>query len=56
MITPFSIRIGTAASAASTQRKAPVTTEAARLPFRVLQSSRSPAQLSLYLRPGITSR
>lgn len=56
MITPVSVRIGAAASAAATQRKAPVAPEAARLPLRVLQSSRSPAQLSLYLRPGITSR
>ncbi len=55
MITPVSVRIGAAANAAST-RKAPATAEAARLPFRVLQSSRSPAQLSLYLRPGIASR
>ena len=56
MITILSTSNGATTSAASTQRKAPAAPEAARLPFRVLQSSRSPAQLSLYLRPGITSR
>jgi hypothetical protein len=56
MITSHSTRSGATASTALPQRKAPVATEAARLPFRVLQSSRSPAQLSLYLRPGLTSR
>lgn len=56
MITPVSVRIGAMAGAAATQRKTPVAPEAPRLPFRVLQTSRSPAQLSLYLRPGIKSR
>ena len=38
------------------QRKAPILQAAPRLPFRVLQTSRSPAQLSLFLRPGLSSR
>ncbi len=45
-----------AASPVLPQRKAPVLQVAQRLPFRVLQTSRAPAQLSLYLRPGIGSR
>lgn len=56
MITTISARSGAMASAALPPRKTPVAPEAPRLPFRVLQTSRSPAQLSLYLRPGITSR
>ncbi|MES2101942.1 MAG: hypothetical protein V4569_19115 [Pseudomonadota bacterium] len=45
-----------AASAVLPQRKAPILQAAPRLPFRVLQTSRSPAQLSLFLRPGLSSR
>jgi hypothetical protein len=45
-----------AASAVLPQRKAPILQVAPRLPFRVLQTSRSPAQLSLFLRPGLSSR
>ena len=44
------------ASPAVPQRKTPVALDAQRLPLRVLQTSRSPAQLSLILRPKITPR
>jgi len=33
-------------------RRAPAVTEAQRQPFRVLQTSHAPAQLSLFLRPA----
>ena len=45
-----------AASAAVPQRNAPAKPDTQRLPPRVLQTSRSPAQLSLFLRPKITPR
>jgi len=45
-----------AASAVLPQRKAPTLQVAPRLPFRVLQTSRAPAQLSLFLRPGLSLR
>jgi hypothetical protein len=45
-----------AASSVLPQRKAPILQVAPRLPFRVLQTSRAPAQLSLFLRPGLSSR
>lgn len=45
-----------AASAVLPQRKAAVLQVAPRLSFRVLQTSRAPAQLSLFLRPGLSSR
>lgn len=45
-----------AAGAVLPQRKAPILQVAPRLPFRVLQTSRAPAQLSLFLRPGLSSR
>ena len=44
------------ASAVLPQRKSPVPPAAERQPFRVLQSGHAPAQLSLFLRPGIMSR
>ncbi len=44
-----------AASAAVPQRNAPAT-PVQRLPLRVLQTTRSPAQLSLFLRPKSTPR
>ena len=53
---PVSSRPGAAGSKLLPQRKAPVLQTAPRLPFRVLQTSRSPAQLSLFLRPGLSSR
>ena len=37
------------------QRKAPALPSAERLPFRVLQTSHAPAQLSLFLRPGLSA-
>jgi hypothetical protein len=43
-----------ASSAAQPQRKAPVLPD--RLPVRVLQTSRAPAQLSLFLRPSSSLR
>jgi hypothetical protein len=43
------------ASAVLPQRKAPPPASE-RQPFRVLQTSHAPAQLSLFLRPGIMSR
>ena len=46
----------TAASAVLPQRKAPVLHVAPRLPLRILQTSRAPTQLSLFLRPGLGSR
>ncbi len=42
-----------AASPVLPQRKAPVLQQPQRQPFRVLQTSRAPAQLSLFLRPGL---
>ena len=44
------------ASAVLPQRKAPVPPASERQPFRVLQTSRAPAQLSLFLRPGSSIR
>ena len=53
-ITTTSSRPGAAASKVLPQRsKAPVLQQPQRQPFRVLQTSRSPAQLSLFLRPGL---
>ena len=50
-------RRSTAPSATLPQRKAAVLQAAPqRPPFRVLQTSRAPAQLSLYLRPGLAPR
>lgn len=46
-------REGGATSSVLPQRKAPVLQQPQRQPFRVLQTSRSPAQLSLFLRPGL---
>jgi hypothetical protein len=43
-----------ASSAAQPQRKAPVLPD--RLPVRVLQTGRAPAQLSLFLRPSSSIR
>ncbi len=57
--TNTSIAAGIPRASASTvlpQRKAPILQVAPRLPFRVLQTSRAPAQLSLFLRPGLSSR
>jgi len=51
-----SSRPGAAASKVLPQRKAPALPAAPRLPFRVLQTSNAPAQLSLFLRPGLASR
>lgn len=44
------------AGAVLPQREAPTLQPAARLPFRVLQTNRAPAQLSLFLRPSLGSR
>ena len=41
------------ARAVLSQRKAPAPQLPQRQPFRVLQTSRSPAQLSLFFRPGL---
>jgi len=46
-----STRQGAAAAAVLPQRKAPVL-QPQRQPFRVLQTGRAPAQLSLFLRPS----
>ncbi|MEP7102065.1 MAG: hypothetical protein ABI781_16270 [Burkholderiales bacterium] len=54
--TPVSTRPAAAGSKVLPQRKSPAPLLAPRLPFRVLQTSRSPAQLSLFLRPGLSSR
>ncbi len=47
-------RSATLKKVTSVTRRTPVspTTEAQRLPFRVLQTSHAPAQLSLFLRPA----
>ncbi len=47
-------RSATLKKVTSVARRTPVatTTEAQRLPFRVLQTSHAPAQLSLFLRPA----
>lgn len=44
------------ASTVLPQRKEPVLKVAPRLPLRVLQTSRAPAQLSLFLRPSVGAR
>jgi hypothetical protein len=44
------------ASAVLAQRKAPVLQVAPRQPFRVLQTGRAPAQLSLFLQADISLR
>jgi len=54
-ISPVSSRPVAAGSKLLPQRKAPVPQAAPRLPFRVLQTSHAPAQLSLFLRPGLSS-
>lgn len=46
-------RPGAAAGPVLPQRKTPAPLQPPRQPFRVLQTSRSPAQLSLFLRPGL---
>ncbi|MES3014012.1 MAG: hypothetical protein V4750_09845 [Pseudomonadota bacterium] len=51
-----STRPRAAANAVLPQRKAPILQVAPRLPFRVLQTSRAPAQLSLFLRPSLSLR
>ncbi len=51
-----STRPRAAASAVLPQRKAPILQVTPRLPFRVLQTSHAPAQLSLFLRPGLSLR
>ena len=51
-----STNTGTAASAVLPQRKAPVLPVTPRPPFQILQTSRAPAQLSLFLRAGLGSR
>jgi hypothetical protein len=48
-------RTRAAASAVLPQRKPAALPTAERQPFRVLQSGHAPAQLSLFLRPGIVS-
>ena len=45
-----------AASAVLPQRKTPILQVAPRLPFRVLQTNRAPAQLSLFMRPALGPR
>lgn len=45
-----------AVSSVLPQRKAPILQAAPRLPFRILQTSHAPAQLSLFMRPGLGSR
>jgi hypothetical protein len=53
----ISTRPVAAASRVLPQRRDPVLQPAApRQPFRVLHTSRAPAQLSLLLRPGVTLR
>lgn len=47
---------GAASLRAMPQRPTPVLPVAPRQPFRVLQTSRAPAQLSLFLRPGNSVR
>lgn len=49
-------RPGASASSVLPQRKAPVLQQPQRQPFRVLQTGRAPAQLSLFLRPGTSPR
>ena len=56
MNTSNSPRNGATAKAVLPQRKAPVLPTVLRQPFQVLQTGRPPAQLSLFLRPGIASR
>ncbi|MBC8058499.1 MAG: hypothetical protein H7Y61_18160 [Rhizobiales bacterium] len=51
--TTASARPGATASSVLPQRKAPAPQQPQRQPFRVLQTSRAPAQLSLFLRPGL---
>ncbi|MBC8056599.1 MAG: hypothetical protein H7Y61_08470 [Rhizobiales bacterium] len=46
-------RPGAAASSVLPQRKAPAPQQPQRQPFRVLQTANAPAQLSLFLRPGL---
>ena len=53
---PNSSKQRASASTVLPQRKAPVLQAAPRQPFRVLQTSRAPAQLSLFLRPDIGLR
>ena len=53
---PVSARSGAAGSRVLPQSQAAQAQAAPRLPFRVLQTSRAPAQLSLFLRPGLSSR
>jgi hypothetical protein len=50
-------RPGAAANSVLPQRSKPsVLQTPARLPFRVLQTSHAPAQLSLFLRPSMNAR
>jgi hypothetical protein len=49
-------RYGALAAAALPKRKSPAAAVAQHQPLRVLQTGRAPAQLSLFLRPGVTSR
>jgi hypothetical protein len=55
MNTPTS-RFGALAGSTLPQRKSPLAPVAQHQPFRVLQSGHAPAQLSLFLRPGLTPR
>ena len=48
----ISARHGSGASSVLPQRTAPALQQAQRQPIRVLQASRAPAQLSLFMRPG----
>ena len=45
-----------AMAAAAIPQRRPAAPVAPRQPVSVLQTGRAPAQLSLYLRPGVTSR
>lgn len=56
MNTTSSTRNGAMAKAVLPQRKAAALPTVLRQPFQVLQTGRPPAQLSLFLRPGIASR
>lgn len=53
---PVSSRPAAAGSNVLPASKATLPQATPRLPFRVLQTSRAPAQLSLFLRPGLSSR